>query len=73
MATKLKKVKAKTHKATSKRFKLSGTSKLMHLGQGAGNGHRRSYKNRRQRTSAQSMRAANSKKESKKILRLLGR
>ncbi|MBL8015017.1 MAG: 50S ribosomal protein L35 [Candidatus Doudnabacteria bacterium] len=73
MASKLKKVKAKTHKATNKRFKVSASGKIMHLGQGAGNGHSNSYKNRRQRLTTKSMRAMGSNKERIKVLRLLGK
>ncbi len=70
--TKVKKVKAKTHKATAKRFKVSAGGMLRHIGQGGGNGHSNNYKNRRQKRSPRSMRALSSGKETRKLLRLLG-
>lgn len=71
--SKVKKVKQKTHKATKKRFKRSATGKILHLPQGAGNGHSNSYKNHRQRTADQGENALNAKKEVQKINTLLGK
>lgn len=71
--SKVKKVKAKTHKASAKRFKVTASGKVRHLGQGAGNGHSNNYKNARQKRSPKGPRALASIKESAKILRLLGK
>lgn len=73
MASKIKKVKAKTHKATAKRYKVTAGGKLMHIGQGGGNGHSNSYKNRRQRVSARVSRALSGNAETNKLLRLMGK
>lgn len=70
--TKLKKIKYKTHKASVKRFKVTGTGELMHLPQGGGNGHSRNYKNRRQKTAAKRENSLNSNKQSKTIRLFIG-
>lgn len=44
MATKLKKFKLKTHKATSKRFRLTGTGKLVRTKGGKSHFRRRTSK-----------------------------
>lgn len=67
MATKIKKVKAKTHRATAKRLRVSGGGKVIHRGQGAGNGHSMSFKNRRQRKAPRKLRALNSAREIRRI------
>jgi len=67
-----KKIKQKTHKASKKRFKVTGTGKVRHLGQGAGNGHSNNYKTRKQKRSPKGMRALKSVKEAKKIKLLMG-
>jgi large subunit ribosomal protein L35 len=67
-----KKIKQKTHKASKKRFKVTGTGKVRHLGQGSGNGHSNNYKSRKQKRSPKGMRALSSKKESRKIKSLIG-
>ncbi len=73
MSHKIKKIKAKTHKATSKRMRVSSSGKIMHLGQGSGNGHSNSYKNRRQKKSSKGIRSLGSSRQSKLVLRLVGR
>lgn len=73
MASKVKKIKQKTHKATAKRFKVTAGGLVMHLGQGAGKGHGNSYMNRRQRRSPKGMRALGATKEIRKIRRLLNK
>ncbi len=70
--SKVKKNKQKTHKASAKRFKTSNplgnrTPKVMHRGQGDGNGHSNNYKSRSQKVSAKGARALKSGKESRKI------
>ena len=70
--TKLKKIKFKTHKASSKRFRVTATGLLMHLPQGGGNGHSRNYKNRRQRAAAKNINALRSNKQSKTIRTSIG-
>jgi ribosomal protein L35 len=72
MASKVKKVKVKTHKASSKRFSLTKNGKVMHQPQGGGNGHSNNYKNRRQRSADKGAVSLTSKKESAKIRSLLG-
>jgi ribosomal protein L35 len=76
--SKLKKVKTKTHKASVKRFKTTNPKgnrppKVMHQGQRDGNGHSNNYMNRRQRKSPTGVRALNSAKEARKILRLINK
>lgn len=73
MTSKVKKVKAKTHKATAKRFSISAGGKLRHIGQGGGNGHSNSYKSRRQKRNSKRVNALVSKKEAAKMMRLLGK
>jgi|GEM_PF-1416102 len=70
--TKLKKIKFKTHKASAKRFKITGTGLLMHLPQGGGNGHSRNYKNRRQKAAAKRTNALSSNKQAKTIRTFIG-
>lgn len=70
--TKVKKLKLKTHKASSKRFKVTATGQLMHLPQGGGNGHSRNYKNRRQRAAGKNVNALRSNKQSKTIRLSIG-
>lgn len=67
----MKKIKAKTHKATKKRFKVTGTGKVIHRAQGD-NGHSKNYESRRQKRNPRRPRALGSGKESRKIKRLLG-
>lgn len=66
------KIKAKTHKASKKRFKLTATGKVRHIGQGGGNGHSNNYKSRKQKRSPKAMRALQSTKEANKIKALIG-
>jgi ribosomal protein L35 len=73
MAAKVKKVKAKTHKATVKRFKLTANGQLRHIGQGGGNGHSNSYKSRRQKRNPKRVSALVSAKETRKMMRLVGK
>lgn len=73
MASKIRKVKAKTHKATAKRFKLTAGGQLRHIGQGGGNGHSNSYKNRRQKRNPKRVNPLISKKEASKMMRLMGK
>lgn len=73
MSSKLKKTKQKTHKATAKRFKLTASGKLRHIGQGGGNGHSNSYKNRRQKRNPKRVNALASKKEAAKVMRLISK
>lgn len=70
--TKLKKQKHKTHKASVKRFKVTGSGQLMHLPQGGGNGHSRNYKNRRQKAAAKGTNALQSNKQTKTIRLFIG-
>lgn len=67
----MKKIKAKTHKATKKRFKVTGSGKVLHRGQGD-NGHSKNYESRRQKRNPRRIRALTSGKEANKIKRLLG-
>jgi ribosomal protein L35 len=71
--TKVKKLKLKTHKSSSKRFKVTGTGKLMHLPQGGGNGHSKSYKNRRQKSAVKGKNSLQNKSEQKRIRLILGK
>lgn len=72
--SKVKKVKQKTHKTTAKRFKVSGSGKVMHLPQGSGHGSAHNYMTRRQRKARKSVKTeTESNKESKKIKQLLGK
>jgi ribosomal protein L35 len=71
MASKLKKNKRKTHKATAKRFKVTKGGKVMHTPQGGGNGHSKSYANRRQRKAVKVVHALTSNLEARKIKTLM--
>jgi ribosomal protein L35 len=66
------KIKAKTHKATAKRFKKSGSGKIMHLPQGGGNGHSRNFMNRRQRKAKAGATALAATRQVRTISRMLG-
>lgn len=68
---KVKKIKAKTHKATVKRFKVTRTGKVLHRTQGD-NGHGKNYENRRQKKAHKAEGQLSSGKESRKVKRLLG-
>ena len=60
--------KLKTHKATQKRFKITGTGKIMHMHQGKS--HLRIAKSKRVRRSYDKMEVMSST-ERKKIMRLI--
>jgi large subunit ribosomal protein L35 len=62
--------KQKTHKATAKRFKLTKTGKLKHNRQGD-NAHLKANKTSLQKSRKKGVKFLGSKKESKKIIKLL--
>lgn len=62
--------KIKTHKASSKRFKLSASGKVKHNVQG--NNHLKAGKNRAQKTRKKGFKVLNSKNEIAKIIKLTG-
>jgi large subunit ribosomal protein L35 len=64
--------KGKTHKATSKRFKLTATGKVMHKRQGD-NTHLKTRKNRGQKVRLNKQGELSNKKESNKVKRLMKR
>jgi ribosomal protein L35 len=66
------KIKTKTHKASAKRFTLTGTGKVAHLPQGGGHGHSRNYMSRRQRKARNGKNFLSNGKEIRLITRLLG-
>ncbi len=68
---KIKKVKAKTHKSSAKRFKISATGKLKHRAQGD-NGHAKGFQSRKEKSGARKDHYLASAKETRKIKRLLG-
>lgn len=68
---KVKKIKAKTHKSTAKRFKLTATGKLKHRSQGD-NGHAKGFQARREKRNARKSHVLASSKEARKLSRLLG-
>lgn len=65
--------KMKTHKSTAKRFKLTGTGKIMHNigGAGAGGGHLRRNKSKRTKRMYDRAVVLENKGEQKRILRLV--
>lgn len=70
----MKKYKLKTHKATAKRFKLTGTGKIKRQAQQErNNDHLRSYKNRKQKNLRQDKLVISSKGAVKVIRRLLNK
>jgi len=64
------KVKNKTHKATAKRFKITGTGKLMHNRQGD-NSHLKVNKSGRQLRRQEGKSVLKSKRETNKLKRML--
>ncbi len=70
---KVKKVKIKTHKATKKRFKRTGSGLIKHRPQRAGNGHSKSYQNSRQKDAVKGENVLQAKSEIKKINTMLGK
>ncbi len=65
-------MKAKTHKATQKRFKLTGTGKIMHNSQGD-NSHLKANKNRAQKNRKKGANELTSKGDSTKIIKLMAK
>jgi ribosomal protein L35 len=65
-------MKKKTHKATAKRFKLTGSKKIRHLKQG-NNTHLKANKNHAQKTRKKGKSFLKSRGEKSKILKLLGK
>ncbi|MEI7579102.1 MAG: bL35 family ribosomal protein [bacterium] len=65
-------MKIKTHKATAKRFKLTGNNKLRHLKQG-NNTHLKAHKSHAQKARKKGMVVKASGGERSKILKLLGK
>ncbi len=63
------KKKLKTHKATAKRFKVTGTGKVKYNKQG--NNHLKANKSRAQKARKKSTSTLSSKKEANKILKLM--
>lgn len=63
-------MKAKTHKATQKRFKLTGTGKIVHNSQGD-NSHLKANKSRAQKKRKKGVNELSSKGEQKKIIKLM--
>lgn len=68
---KVKKIKAKTHKSTAKRFKITASGKVKHRAQGD-NGHAKGFQSRREKRNARQAHVLASGTESRKISRLLG-
>lgn len=68
MAKKQKKYKLKTYKAAAKRFKVTGTGKVLHAK--GGKSHLRSRKSRRVRASYTKMHELKNAKEIKRVKRL---
>jgi large subunit ribosomal protein L35 len=68
----MKKYKLKTHKATVKRFKISGTGKIYRAEQQSrNNAHLRSFKNRRQKNLQQDKLVITAKGDVRRIKKLL--
>lgn len=65
----MKKNKIKTHKATAKRFKKTGTGKVRHYKQG--NNHLKANKSSAQKKRKSGITELGSKNQSKKILNLM--
>jgi len=66
------KIKLKTHKATSKRFKKTSTGKLMHYTQGD-NSHLKANKNRAEKARKKGSHALTNKSNIKTIKKLMGK
>ncbi len=69
--SKVKKVKQKTHKASSKRFKITAGGKVTHRGQGD-NGHSKNYEGRREKRNPRQTKTLSAKGEIRKIKQLIG-
>jgi len=68
----MKKYKLKTHKATVKRFKITGSGKISRQNQQErNNAHLRSFKNRRQKNVCQDKLVISSKGNIRRIKKLL--
>jgi ribosomal protein L35 len=65
-------MKQKTHKATSKRFKVTPTGKVLHNSQGD-NTHLKANKDRGQKARKKGQHGLNNKTEANKIIKLLGK
>ena len=65
------KIKFKTHKATSKRFKKTATGKLMHYSQGD-NSHLKTNKNRSEKARKKGAHALAGKGDIKNITKIMG-
>jgi ribosomal protein L35 len=66
------KQKAKTHKATAKRFKLSGSGSLRHNKQGD-NAHLKTNKSKAQKLRQKGKKALASKTEANKLIKLMNK
>ena len=66
------KMKLKTHKATSKRFRKTATGKLLHYTQGD-NSHLKAHKNRAEKARKKGIHALTNKGDIKTITKLLGK
>ncbi len=65
-------MKQKTHKATSKRFRLTATGKLLHNSQGD-NSHLKANKDRGQKARKKGQHSLGNQTETAKIIKLLGK
>lgn len=63
-------MKSKTHKATQKRFKLTGTGKLMHNSQGD-NAHLKANKDRGEKARKKGQHSLSAVGERSKIIKLM--
>jgi len=66
------KIKFKTHKATSKRFKKTASGKLMHYSQGD-NSHLKTNKNRSEKARKKGAHALACKGDIKNITKIMGK
>ena len=66
------KIKFKTHKATSKRFKKTATGKLLHFSQGD-NSHLKANKDRAEKSRKKGAHALTNKGDIKKLTKLMSK